>query len=119
MKRVILVVLDSVGIGELPDADIYGDAGSDTLGNIARAVNGLKLPNFEKLGLGNIHAISGVKPQKKPAGSYGKAAEASERIQRQVTGKLGLFRQALPVYPNGFPSDIISEFENVSGQNSW
>lgn len=118
MKRVILVVLDSVGIGELPDADIYGDAGSDTLGNIARAVRGLKLPNLEKLGLGNIHAISGVEPQTKPAGSYGKAAEASPGKDTttghwEISGHIS--DKPFPVYPKGFPPNIIRKFEKCIG----
>lgn len=118
MKRVILVVMDSVGIGELPDAYKYGDSGSDTLRNIAKAVNGLNLPNLERLGLGNIHEIQGVIPQKEPLGCYGKAAAASPG-KDTTTGHWEIagvvMHKAFPVYPNGFPEEIISEFEDRIG----
>ena len=71
MKRAIIIVLDGVGIGAAPDADDYGDRGSDTLGNVARAVGGLKLPNLEKLGLGNIKKLDGVKRAKDATGAWG------------------------------------------------
>ncbi|MBW1810816.1 MAG: phosphopentomutase, partial [Deltaproteobacteria bacterium] len=75
--RVVLIVLDSVGIGALPDADKYGDAGSATLPNIAEAVGGLSLPNMQKLGLGGIANIQGVEPAESPQGLFGKIAEKS------------------------------------------
>jgi len=118
MKRIILIVMDSVGVGELPDADKYGDSGSDTLGNIARAVNGLYLPNLERLGLGNIHDIQGVLPQKEPLGCYGKAAEVSPGKDTttghwEIAGVI--MDKPFPVYPDGFPNEIISEFEDRIG----
>src|SRR5271169_345426 len=75
--RFLIIVLDSVGIGEMPDAAEYGDAGSSTLGNLARAVGGLQLPNLAALGLGNIGPIQGVPASLAPTGSYGKMAELS------------------------------------------
>jgi phosphopentomutase len=78
MKRAILIVLDSVGIGELPDAADYGDVGSNTLGNIAKAAGGLDLPNLKELGLGNISPILGVDLVSEPKGSYGKSDELSK-----------------------------------------
>ena len=77
LRRCIIIVLDSLGIGELPDAGRYGDNGSDTLGNIYRYVPGFRLPNLEKLGLGNIIGISGPEPVDRPLGCFGKMAELS------------------------------------------
>ena len=77
IKRVILIVLDSVCIGELPDAGMYGDSGSNTLGNIYKAVENFKLNNLEDLGIGNIDESLGLKRTLNPKGSYGKAGEAS------------------------------------------
>ncbi|MCA9923161.1 MAG: phosphopentomutase, partial [Anaerolineales bacterium] len=77
INRVIVIVLDSVGIGELPDAAEFGDIGSHTLGNIARVVGGLNLPNLEALGLANIAALPGLTPQLQPTAVYGKMAEVS------------------------------------------
>ena len=75
--RIILIIMDSVGIGELPDANKYGDTGSNTLVNIAQAVGGLKLPNLASLGLGNIAEIKGVPSTDNPLGAFGKMAEKS------------------------------------------
>src|SRR5690554_2784553 len=77
VKRIVLVVLDSVGVGELPDAFKYGDEGSNTLGNTATAVGGLNLPNLQSLGIGNIIPIKGVPPTQNPQGAWGKMAELS------------------------------------------
>ncbi|MBO1911522.1 phosphopentomutase, partial [Microvirga sp. 3-52] len=76
-KRIHVVVLDSVGIGEAPDANLFGDVGSDTLGHIAEAMNGLTMPNMAKLGLSNIREIEGVPVAKEPVAMYGKMQEAS------------------------------------------
>ncbi|MCK4428708.1 MAG: phosphopentomutase, partial [candidate division Zixibacteria bacterium] len=76
-RRVILIILDACGIGELPDAHLYGDEGSNTIVNTARAVGGLRSPNLGKLGLGNIDRIPGVNPQPDALGNYGKMAELS------------------------------------------
>jgi len=88
--RVILIVLDSCGVGELPDAFEYGDRGSNTLLNTAKEVGGLKLPNLERLGLGNVQPIKGVFPQKNPLACYGKMGELSagkdSTISRDIRG---------------------------------
>src|SRR5690554_4783786 len=110
IERVVLLVLDSVGIGELPDADEFGDQGSNTICNIARAVGGLHLPNLEKLGLGSIAPVKGVKRLDQPLGSFGKMAEVSAG-KDTTTGHWELagviLEEPFPVYPNGFPPEII------------
>lgn len=77
VDQVVLLVLDSVGIGNAPDADLYGDRGSDTLGNTARAVGGLDLPNLAQLGLGYLGDFKGVPAVEKPTGAYGRLTEIS------------------------------------------
>jgi phosphopentomutase len=118
MKRVIIVVLDSAGIGEMPDAAEYGDEGSNTLGNIAAAVSGFSLPNLEKLGLGNIDGIVGFKPVGEPLGCYGKMAERSAG-KDTTTGHWELagitLQRPFPVYPDGFPEEVVRRFENEIG----
>jgi phosphopentomutase len=114
--RVILIVLDSCGIGELPDAHLYQDEGSNTIVNTAQVVGGLKLPNLEKLGLGNIDRIPGVVPQAEALGNYGKMAELS--VGKDSTSGhweiMGLvLKKPFPVYPNGFPPEIIEAFEKA------
>lgn len=119
IQRVILIVLDSVGVGELPDAAKYGDEGSNTLGNLAKAVGGLALPNMEKLGLGNIIDIEGVPAAKHPIGAYGKAAEKSAG-KDTTTGHWELAgvisERPFPVYPDGFPPEVIEVFEKRIGR---
>lgn len=119
MKRAILIVLDSVGIGELPDANLYGDCGSDTIGNISKVVNGLSLPNLEKMGLGNITGIKGIKRVDKPTGAFGKCAELSKG-KDTVTGHWEIagvvLHKPLNTYPDGFSKEIIEEFEEKVGK---
>ena len=114
-----MIVLDSVGIGELPDAAAYGDAGSNTLGNIARALGGLHLPNFQRLGLGNIAPLVGVPPTAAPLVSHGKMAERSAG-KDTTTGHwemMGLvLEEPFPTYPNGFPDEVIAEFTRRIGR---
>jgi phosphopentomutase len=114
MKRVIIIVLDSVGIGELPDAQKYGDKGSNTLGNIAANMPGFSLPNLESLGLGNIDNIKGIKPAANPIGCYGRMAEKSAG-KDTTTGHWEIagiiLDKPFPVYPQGFPPEIIDKFE--------
>ena len=114
VRRVVLIVLDSVGVGELPDAAAYGDAGSNTIGNMSRAVGALHLPHLGKLGLGNLTEIEGVPPETGVRGAYGKMAEASEG-KDTTTGHweiAGIYSSVpFPVYPDGFPPEIIEEFE--------
>ncbi len=118
-KRVILIVLDSVGIGELPDANKYGDVGSNTIGNISNSLGGLDLPNMCKIGLGNITGSRGIKASEAPAGSFGKCNELSKG-KDTVTGHWEIagvvLKEPLNTYPNGFPKDIIDEFQNKIGR---
>lgn len=121
VNRVVLIVMDSVGAGELPDAKLYNDEGSNTLGNISKKVGGLKLPNLQKLGLGNIDGIKGFEGEEKPVGSYGRSLEKSPG-KDTTTGHweiAGLILdQAFPTYPDGFPQDVIAEFERRIGTKS-
>jgi len=116
--RAIVVVLDSVGCGELPDADAYGDGGSNTLGNVALAVGGLRLPNLARMGLGNVAPIEGVRPTREPAAWWGKAGERSEG-KDTTTGHwemMGIvLERGFPTYPNGFPPEVMAEFERRTG----
>lgn len=113
MKNFTIIVLDGVGIGELPDAGNYGDKGSNTLVNMAEVLNGLNLPNLQKMGLGNITQIKGVPPVENPIASYGKMAEASKG-KDSTTGhwELGGLKIEFdfPYYPEGFPEDLINDF---------
>lgn len=119
-ERVVLIVLDSVGIGELPDAGAYGDEGSNTLGNVARAVS-LRLPALERLGLGRLVPLSNGPPPagERPAGAFGRMAEASPG-KDSVTGHWELMGLVLdrpfPVFPGGFPRDLIEEYERRIGR---
>jgi len=119
MKRAIVIVLDGVGIGELPDADEYGDTGSNTLVNIAESAGGLMLPNLAAMGLGNITDIKGVPRIERPIASFGKMAEASAG-KDSTSGHwelMGLVTKVpFPTYPNGFPEDVISRFEDAVGR---
>lgn len=121
MKRAILLILDSVGIGEMPDAHEYGDVGSNTLANIAKATGGLNLPNLGAMGLGNIHDIKGVDATTKPVGAYGKAQEASVG-KDTVTGHWEIagciLETPLNTYPDGFPKEIMDEFERRIGRGT-
>ena len=107
IKRIFLVVLDGVGAGELPDADKYGDVGSNTLAHTAQAVGGLNLPNMGRLGLGHVTAIEGVPPDPAPLGCWGKMREASPG-KDTITGHWEMagviLSHPFPTYPNGFPS---------------
>ena len=118
MKRVIVIIIDGVGVGELPDAGKYGDTGSDTLGNMARAVGGLNLPNLEKMGLGRGHEIGGMNRSSEISGSYGKMAKKTAG-KDSTTGHWelgGIFlKKPFPTYPEGFPDQILSEFTRRTG----
>ncbi|HWB84575.1 MAG TPA: phosphopentomutase [Bryobacteraceae bacterium] len=117
-RRVIWIVLDSVGIGEMPDAAAYGDVGSDTLGNLAR-VRGLKLPNMARLGLGNIKPLAGIAPAEAPQAAYGRCALASPG-KDTTTGHWEMagihLEHPFPLYPHGFPPEIMREFEERIGR---
>jgi phosphopentomutase len=118
MGRFIVWVLDSVGIGEMPDSYLYNDQGSATLQNIARERGGLYLPNLERLGLGLIEDIFGVGRPGDPQAAYGKMAEQSKG-KDTTTGHweiAGLhLEMPFPTYPNGFPEEVISRFEKEAG----
>ncbi len=118
-KRVHLIVLDSVGIGESPDAPIFGDEGADTLGHIGEAMGGLHMPHMGKLGLSNIREISGIPAADEPLAFYGKMQEASVG-KDTMTGHweiMGLnIDKPFKVYPNGFPQVLIAELEQRIGR---
>ncbi len=119
-ERVIWVVLDSVGIGELPDAAEYGDVGRNTLGHIAES-RALKIPNLLRLGLANIAPLRHLQPAAPPLGAYGKGATHSPG-KDTTTGHWEMagiwLDQAFPVYKNGFPPDVIAEFERLIGRKT-
>jgi len=119
-KRAIVIIIDGVGVGELPDAEKYGDIGSDTLGNLSRDTDGLNLPNLEKLGLGCIHPITGLECVNNPLASYGKLAETSPG-KDSTTGhwELGglVLDKPFPTFPNGFPNEILEQFTQKTGLN--
>src|SRR5512143_3428025 len=121
MSRVIVLLLDGVGCGELPDAAEYGDQGSNTLANLANAVGGLNLPNLARLGLGNITPIQGVSQQDKPQACFGKMAEQSVG-KDSTTGHWELAglvtSEAFPVFPNGFPPELIRSIEQAIGRKT-
>jgi phosphopentomutase len=116
--RVIWIVLDSVGVGEMPDAEAYGDKGSDTLGNIARE-RPLHLPNLRSLGLANLKPLEGLPPDPAPIGAYGRAALASPG-KDTTTGHWEMagihLPKPFPLYPHGFPREILEPFENRIGR---
>jgi phosphopentomutase len=120
-RRAIVIVLDGVGAGEAPDADRYGDVGSDTLGNLSRAVGGLRLPNLAALGLGNMWPIAGVPPAAEPAGSWGRLCEVNPG-KDSTSGHWELagvhLERPFPTYPDGFPDDVVRDFEAVIGRGS-
>jgi phosphopentomutase len=119
-KRIIWIVLDSVGIGELPDAADYGDVGRDTLGHVARSRR-LKVPNLVRLGLGNIKPLAHLEAAARPVGSYGKGATVSPG-KDTTTGHWEMagiwLEQAFPVYPHGFSKEVIAEFERQIGRRT-
>jgi phosphopentomutase len=119
VPRACVIVLDAVGAGELPDAADYGDEGSDTLGNVARAVGGLDLPNLEALGLGNVEPLDGCPPQPGAPAVAGRLLERSKG-KDTTTGHWELMGVvtpvAFPTYPHGFPDDVIDPFMNRTGR---
>ncbi|WP_394232846.1 phosphopentomutase [Niallia oryzisoli] len=118
-KRIFLIVMDSVGIGEAPDAAQFGDKGSHTLGHIAEKMNGLNMPNMEKLGLGLIEEIKGIKKVETPLSLYTKMKEASNG-KDTMTGHweiMGLHIETpFRVFPNGFPAELLSALEEKTGR---
>jgi phosphopentomutase len=119
VKRAAIIILDGVGIGAAPDAERYGDAGSDTLGNIARACGGLRLPRLERFGLGNIKPLEGVGQRGDAAGAWGSMVPASAGKDStsghwEITG-LHLAKP-FPTYPDGFPPEVIARFAKETGR---
>jgi phosphopentomutase len=119
VARACVIVLDAVGAGELPDADQYGDEGSNTLANVAKAVGGLDLPNMEALGLGNVEPLDGCPPQPGAPAVAGRLIERSKG-KDTTTGHWELMgvvtAQAFPTYPHGFPHDVIDPFMHRTGR---
>lgn len=115
-NRICLIVLDSVGIGEMPDSEKWGDKGADTLGNILKTRK-VVLPNLQKLGLGNIKDLNGVSPVENPAGNFGKCTLKSNG-KDTTTGHWEIagiiLEKAFPTYPHGFPAEVIDEFVRQS-----
>ncbi len=118
-RRAILLVLDGVGIGAAHDAAHYGDAETDTLGNVARALGGLDLPHLQALGLGCIAPLLGVAAVAAPTGAYGSMQPASAG-KDSTTGHWELcgvhLEQPFPVYATGFPGELVAEFARVTGR---
>jgi phosphopentomutase len=118
IDRVILIVMDSVGVGELPDANLYGDSGSNTIGNIAREVKNFKLNNLQALGIGNIDINLGLEKAESPMGSYGRAKEISPG-KDTTTGHWEIagvtLEQPFPTFPEGFSLELVEAFERAIG----
>ena len=111
--KVVFIVLDGVGIGALPDARLYGDEGTNTLGNTARAIGSIRLPHLQKLGLGKIVDAPGVPPVDIADGCFGKMAERSAGKDStighwELTGIVT--QKAFPLYPDGFPEELLQKF---------
>lgn len=118
MNNFFVIVLDGVGVGELPDASFYGDSGSNTLQNIADAIGGLNLPNLKNFGIGNLTSIKGISQTKNPIASYGKMNELSKG-KDSTTGHWelsGLFVDTdFDYFPQGFPIEITDKFLKITG----
>jgi phosphopentomutase len=118
-RRAIILVLDGVGIGAAPDAESYGDVGSHTLGNLARAVGGLHLPNLAAGGLGNIAPLAGVAETKEPQAAWGKMLPASAG-KDSTTGHWEIagiqLARPFPTYPQGFPAELLEQFARTTGR---
>jgi len=120
-NRISVIVLDGVGIGAAPDAADYGDEGSNSIGNVAKVLGGIDLPNMEKLGLGNVEEINGVPPTEHPTGGYGKMKPLSagkDTIQGHWEMMGILLPEPSPTYPNGFPDQIMTVFEEKIGRGT-
>ena len=118
-RRAAIIVLDGVGIGAAPDAADYGDAGSDTLGNLSRAVGGLRLPELQRAGLGNIAPLEGVAPAARPTAAHGMLVPASAG-KDSTTGHWELagvhLARPFPTYPDGFPTTVLDAFSRLTGR---
>lgn len=117
-RRIIVLILDACGVGALPDAEQYGDPGANTIANTALKVDGLYLPNLAAMGLGCVEKIREVEPVVMPLASYGKMAELSQGKDStvghwEIAGLIS--ENPFPVFPDGFPIDLIEKFETLSG----
>jgi phosphopentomutase len=119
VRRAVVIVLDGLGAGKAPDAAVFGDEGANTLANTARAVGGLRAPNLQALGLGNVEEIEGLPPAEAPEASHGLMVELSA-AKATLAGHwemMGLvLEDPLPTYPEGFPEDVLERFENETGR---
>ena len=119
MRRAIIIILDGVGIGEAPDAARYGDSGSDTLGNVARACGGLALPRLERFGLGNIRPLEGMRRRGDAVGAWGTMRPASAG-KDSIAGHWEIagvhLDSAFPTFPNGFPREVIEKFSRETSR---
>ncbi len=120
VNRVLMLVCDSFGVGDAPDAPAYGDEGSDTLGNCARAVGGIHAPNLERLGLGLLTTIEGMSPTAGPGTAHGRLTERSAG-KDTTTGHWEMcgivLERPFPLYPKGFPPEVIQPFEEAIGRS--
>jgi phosphopentomutase len=120
VERVVVIVCDSWGVGDAPDAHRFGDAGSNTLGNLAKAVGGLRAPHLEAMGLGCLTEILGVEPLASPGTAHGRATELSTG-KDTTTGHWEMMGivvdRPFPLYPNGFPPDVIEPFTKAIGRS--
>src|SRR5512144_2617979 len=117
-RRFVILVADSAGVGALPDAAAYGDEGSDTIGNVSRAVGGLRLPTLGRLGLGHLTAVAGVPPDPAPRGFFGKMAERAPG-KDTLTGHWEMMGvvldRPLALFPRGFPPEILDPWVKAIG----
>src|SRR5438094_2263108 len=119
IKRAMVIVLDGVGAGANPDAQLYGDEGASSLEHCAQAVGGLSLPHLGSIGLGNITPILGTPPLTNVSGSFGRMASAAAG-KDSTTGHWEMMgvvlKKPLPTYPHGFPADLVAQFEQAIGR---
>lgn len=119
IKRAVIIVIDGLGVGALPDAEVYGDIGAHTLDNTALAVGGLKIPHLVELGLGLIEGVREVKKSPAPSASFGRMAEASPG-KDSITGHWEMtgiiLDKPFPTFPAGFPTEMLDEFTEVTGR---
>lgn len=118
IQRVIWIVLDSVGMGALPDAEAFGDAGANTIAHTVQACGGLRLPYLRSLGYGNIDGIEGIEPVTEPKGAYGRLGECSRGKDTTIGHweMIGIHtKEPFPTYPNGFPDDLMEAFLRETG----
>jgi len=118
INRIIILIIDACGVGALPDANLYGDSGASTLPHIAENINGLNMPNSQKLGLGKIVKINGIAENLEPSGSYGKMAPQSPGKDStsghwEIAGVI--LDKPFPLFPNGFPLSLVEQFEKEIG----